>query len=84
MTLGVISANTISKNATTPVAIVITELTVEPVIVEHTTLRKLIEKLGQSAEQNLKQLVGDDLDIDFAENETAAPADAAIGGARCP
>jgi len=53
-----------------------TELTVEPVIVEHPFLLKLVEKLGQSAEQNLKQLIGDDLDIDFAEDEAAVPLDA--------
>jgi type IV pilus assembly protein PilB len=54
-----------------------TELTVEPVIVEHTVLLQLIEKLGQSAEQNLDELIGDDMDIDFSEEDMAAPADAA-------
>lgn len=54
-----------------------TELTVEPVIVEHPLLLKLIEKSAQSAEQNLKQLIGDDLDIDFAEDDAAVPLDAA-------
>jgi type IV pilus assembly protein PilB len=53
-----------------------TELTVEPIIVEHPLLLQLIEKLGKSAEQNLKQLIGDDLDIDFnVEEELAAPSD---------
>ncbi|CAN5421453.1 type IV-A pilus assembly ATPase PilB [soil metagenome] len=51
-----------------------TEMTVEPVIVEHPVLLKLIEKLGQSAEQNLKELIGDDLEIDFAEDELGAAA----------
>jgi type IV pilus assembly protein PilB len=49
-----------------------TELTVEPVIVEHPALLKLIEKLGQSAEQNLDELIGDDLDIDFGDEEIGA------------
>ncbi|HEV7856563.1 MAG TPA: type IV-A pilus assembly ATPase PilB [Herminiimonas sp.] len=52
-----------------------TELTVEPIIVDHNSLLKLIEKLGQSAEQNLTELIGDDLDIDFVEDELAVPAD---------
>lgn len=52
-----------------------TQLTVEPIIVDHITLLKLIEKLGQSAEQNLTELIGDDLDIDFIEDELAAPVD---------
>ena len=53
-----------------------TELTVEPVIVEHTGLLKLIEKLSQSAEQTLSDLTaGDGLDIDFANEETLATTD---------
>jgi type IV pilus assembly protein PilB len=53
-----------------------TELTVEPVIVEHNHIVQLIEKLGQSAEQNLNELIGDDLEnIDFVEDDLAAPAD---------
>ena len=56
-----------------------TQLTVEPVIVEHKSLLQLVEKFGQSAEQNLNELVGEDLDnIDFAEVDIdAAPVDAA-------
>ncbi|MEN3367678.1 MAG: type pilus assembly protein PilB [Burkholderiales bacterium] len=54
-----------------------TELTVEPVIVEHTTLVQLIDKLSQSAEQNLDDLIGDDLDIDFSQEDMTAPVDAA-------
>ncbi|MGZ3157939.1 MAG: GspE/PulE family protein, partial [Burkholderiaceae bacterium] len=48
-----------------------TELTVDPVIVDHTSLLQLVEKLGQSAEQNLNELIGDDLEIDFSEVDTA-------------
>jgi type IV pilus assembly protein PilB len=52
-----------------------TELTVEPVIVEHAVLLQLIEKFGQTAEQNLDQLIGDDSDIEFdAEDLTASQA----------
>ncbi|MEN3290830.1 MAG: type pilus assembly protein PilB [Burkholderiales bacterium] len=55
-----------------------TELTVEPVIVEHTTLVALIEKLSQSAEQNLDELIGEDLEnIDFSDEDMTAPVDAA-------
>jgi type IV pilus assembly protein PilB len=59
-----------------------TELLVEPVIVEHPALLQLLDKLGQSAEQNLNELIGDDLDIDFSEEDiTAAPGDAANASA---
>jgi type IV pilus assembly protein PilB len=55
-----------------------TELSVEPVIVEHQVLLQLIEKMGQSAEQNLNELIGDDLDsIDFVESDTVAPQEGA-------
>jgi type IV pilus assembly protein PilB len=55
-----------------------TEMTVEPIIVDHGVLLKLLEKLGQSAEQNLTELIGDDLDsIDFADEELAATSDGA-------
>ncbi len=53
-----------------------TELTVEPVIVEHSHLLQLIEKLGQSAEENLTELIGDDLEnIDFVEDDLAVPTE---------
>jgi type IV pilus assembly protein PilB len=56
-----------------------TELAVEPVIVEHTHLLLIIEKLGQSAEQNLNELIGDDLEnIDFVEDELSTQVD--VGG----
>jgi type IV pilus assembly protein PilB len=55
-----------------------TEMMVEPIIVDHGSLLKLLEKLNQSAEQNLNELIGDDLDsIDFAEDELAATPDGA-------
>jgi type IV pilus assembly protein PilB len=49
-----------------------TEMTVEPVIVEHPMLVRLVEKLCQNEEQALRDLTGDDLNIDFGE-EQAAP-----------
>ncbi len=51
------------------------QLAVEPIIVDHLTLLKIIEKLGQSAEQGLNELIGDDLDIDFIEEELAVPVE---------
>lgn len=51
------------------------QLAVEPIIVDHLTLLKIIDKLGQSAEQGLNELIGDDLDIDFIEEELATPAE---------
>jgi len=58
-----------------------TELMVEPVIVEHAALLQLIEKQGQTAEQNLTELMGDDLDIDFADTEMSSGDAAAAAGA---
>ena len=53
-----------------------TESIIEPVIVEHTQLVQLIEKLGQSAEQNLNELIGEDLEnIDFVEEDLGNAAD---------
>lgn len=52
-----------------------TEMTVEPVIVEHPILLQLIEKLGQSAEQSLRELSGDDLDLNFGIEEVVPQID---------
>ena len=52
-----------------------TELTVEPVIVEHSSLLKLIELLSQTAEQSLSDLTGDGIEIDFASEETTIASD---------
>ncbi|WP_151445383.1 type IV-A pilus assembly ATPase PilB [Lacisediminimonas profundi] len=52
-----------------------TELSVEPVIIEHTALMQLIERLSQSAEQNLNELIGDDFEnIDLGSDELAQAA----------
>ena len=56
-----------------------TELIVEPIIVQHDLLTKLLEKLAKSSEQNLNELIGDEMEIDFGEVEsgTSAAAEAA-------
>ncbi|MFJ2989382.1 type IV-A pilus assembly ATPase PilB [Collimonas sp. NPDC087041] len=54
-----------------------TELTVEPIIVEHPVLLKQIQKLVKSAEQSLSEMVGDEQEINFVEEDAAAVADAA-------
>ena len=45
------------------------ESTVEPVIVAHDTLLALLANIAKSAEQDLSELVGDEGDIEFAEEE---------------
>ena len=50
------------------------EATVEPVIVPHDALLALLSSLTKGADQSLNDLVGDDADIEFAEEEAAAPA----------
>lgn len=53
-----------------------TELSVAPVIVEHSHLLQLIEKLGQSTEQNLNEMIGDDFDnIDFVDEDVNTQID---------
>lgn len=49
------------------------EASVEPVIVAHDALIALLAKLMKSAEQSLNELVGDDQEIQFAEEEAVAP-----------
>lgn len=39
-----------------------TGLAVEPIVVSHKQLMELINRLGQSAEQNLNELIGDEID----------------------
>ncbi len=54
------------------------EASVEPVIVAHDVLLKLLGTLAKSAEATLNELAGDQGDIEFAEEEAqaAAPPDA--------
>jgi type IV pilus assembly protein PilB len=46
-----------------------TESSVEPVIVPHDTLLKLLAALSKNAEQSLNDMAGDESDIQFAEEE---------------
>ncbi len=46
-----------------------TESSVEPVIVPHDALLALLVNIGKSAEQTIADMVGDDQDIEFAEEE---------------
>ncbi len=50
------------------------EASVEPVIVAHDVLLKLLDKLAKSTEASLNELVGDDAEIEFAEEEAQAAA----------
>ena len=49
------------------------QATVDPIVVEHDKLLKAVDKLGQSAGQQLSDLVDDSLDIDFASEDAAPP-----------
>jgi type IV pilus assembly protein PilB len=55
------------------------EASVEPVIVPHDTLLTLLAALGKSAETSLADMVGDEQDIEFADDEapTTVAQDAA-------
>jgi type IV pilus assembly protein PilB len=54
------------------------EASVEPVIVAHDVLLALLSGLSKNAEQSLNELVGDEAEIEFAEDEPqSAAADAA-------
>jgi type IV pilus assembly protein PilB len=57
-----------------------TESSVEPVIVPHDVLVKLLTELSKSSEQSLNDLAGDEGDIEFAE-ESDAPSQAATDAA---
>jgi type IV pilus assembly protein PilB len=56
-----------------------TESSVEPVIVQHDMLLQLLTRMGKTAEQNISEMLGDEQDIQFAEDDAAsspAPQDA--------
>jgi type IV pilus assembly protein PilB len=55
------------------------EASVEPVIVAHDALLALLAALSKNAEQNINELVGDDAEIEFADDEPqqASQAEAA-------
>ncbi len=52
------------------------ESSVEPVIVPHDALLKLLETLTKSSTQTILDMSGDEGDIEFAEEEEAAPTQA--------
>ncbi|MBP1207004.1 type IV pilus assembly protein PilB [Duganella sp. 1411] len=58
-----------------------TESTVEPVIVAHDALLHLLAKLNKTSEQTIADLAGEEADIQFAEEESAAAAVAAAEAA---
>ena len=51
-----------------------TESSVEPVIVQHDALLLLLASLSQSAEQSINDMIGDEQDIQFAEEDTQSSA----------
>ena len=54
-----------------------TESTVEPVIVAHDALLKLLAALSKSTEQSINDMVGEEQDIQFAEDDSPATTAAA-------
>jgi type IV pilus assembly protein PilB len=56
-----------------------TGLTVDPIVVEHPKLLPLVAKFSESAEDTLKNLAGEDINLDFLDEEAAAKADDATG-----
>jgi type IV pilus assembly protein PilB len=57
-----------------------TQLAVEPVIVEHDSLMQLLGNVGRTAEQNLNDLIGEDLNnVDFAEEDLTTGVDVTAG-----
>ena len=51
------------------------QATVDPIVVEHDKLTRMVERLGQSVAEKLGDLVDDSYDIDVASEEPSAPAD---------
>jgi type IV pilus assembly protein PilB len=56
-----------------------TGLAVDPIVVEHPKLLPLVNKYSESAEDSLKNLGGDDINLDFLDEEAAAKTDDAAG-----
>jgi type IV pilus assembly protein PilB len=52
-----------------------TQLIVEPVIVQHDLLVGLLDKLAKTSEQNLHELIGEDVEIDFGEVDVSTTAE---------
>lgn len=53
-----------------------TEATIDPVVVEHDKLVKLVERLGRNASQQLSDLVDESLELDLASDDAPASIDA--------
>ena len=56
-----------------------TGLAVDPIVVEHPKLIPLVNKYSESAEDTLRNLGGEDINLDFLDEETASKADEAAG-----
>ncbi len=56
-----------------------TGLAVDPIVVEHPKLIPLVSKFSESAEDSLKNLGGDDINLDFLDEESTSKADEAAG-----
>jgi len=56
-----------------------TGLAVDPIVVEHPKLLPLVGKYSESAEDTLKNLAGEDINLDFLDEEAAAKTDDAAG-----
>ena len=52
-----------------------TGMTVDPVIADETFLAPIVTKLSESAEETLKNLSGDDINLEFSDEESAEKAD---------
>jgi type IV pilus assembly protein PilB len=52
-----------------------TSLTVEPVVVEDDKLGKLIEKIAEATDTTLQNLAGEDIDLEFTDEEALAQKD---------
>ncbi len=52
-----------------------TSLTVEPVVVEDDKLGKLIEKIAEATDTSLQNLAGEDVDLEFTDEEALAQKD---------
>lgn len=56
-----------------------TGLAVDPIVVEHPKLIPLVSKFSESAEDSLKNLGGDDINLDFLDEEATTKVDDAAG-----
>ncbi|MGE5470161.1 MAG: type IV-A pilus assembly ATPase PilB [Bacteroidota bacterium] len=56
-----------------------TGLAVDPIVVEHPKLIPLVSKYSETAEDSLKNLSGEDINLDFLDEEAAAKVDETAG-----